>query len=383
MSSGDELLARLAERPFDRALRLVFSDWLLEQGDPRGEAIALGLSGELSLTQRRRLQRLTAQHAAQWLGPLVTVADVSACRWEGGFLDAFVAGPAPAEAWHEVVGDPRLATVRSVSFPVLPELPLAAGAAPALPDASAPLLAQARPTRPVAAAVLPFLAHPVLRHVTRLQATGELLEVLGGAPLGFAPEKLAVGSWGTFGAELAALSRGDAFPSVRRLELVTSEFINVIVAAEVRDAVLAHVPRLHRIEDVRLVARYGVVEGAAAWLNRGDEAARFDRQLAHVGRWEVDWSDVGFGLARGDGGRFGDLAIDLRGGADGASGLGQRVAAAASVLVLLGPARLHRVDVLLPPGARLRGAERDALRAAVRRLGTVTEFNLDAAPALP
>lgn len=349
MSSGDELVAQLAERPFDRALRLVFSDWLQEQGDPRGEVIALCEKGGLSLTQRRRVQRLTEQHAAAWLGPLVTVADVAACRWEGGFLDTFVAGAPPDAAWDGVVGEPRLATVRSLVFPPF------------------------RAPPPVG----PFLAHRVLRHVTRVQLSAALLEAVARTPLGCAPEKLALSSYGTFGPELSSLSRLDAFSQATSLELLTSEFINPIVAGEVREAVLAHAERLGRFEQLRLVARYGVVEGAVAWLLRGADARRVERELPHVRRWEIESAEVGFSLARDDGGRFTDLAVDLRGGADGATGLGQRVANAASVLVQLAPGELSRVTVALPPGAGLRRDERDALRAAVRRLRTVEAFQLE------
>lgn len=348
MTSGDELLAQLAERPFDRALRLVFSDWLQEQGDPRGEVIALCEKGELSLTQRRRVQRLTEQHAAAWLGPLVTVADVQACRWDGGFLDTFVAGAPASTAWRDVVGEPRLATVRSLAFPLMRE----------------------------PAPVGPFLAHPVLRHVQRLQLGTDLLERLVRAPLGFSPEKLALASWGTFGPELAVLERLDAFPSARRLELITSEFVNPIIAGEVRDRVLTHPGAANRFDDVRLVARYGVVDGVAAWLLRGNDARRVEAELPRLRRWEIESGEVGFSLERGADGRFTSLAIDLRGGPDGTLGLGQRLAAAAAVLVLLGPGGLTKVEVVLPPGARLRSGERDALRAAVRRLRTVEHFQL-------
>ena len=58
-----DILTGLAERPFDRELRLVYADWLQEQGDPRGEVIALSERGDLSLTERRKVARLTAQHS--------------------------------------------------------------------------------------------------------------------------------------------------------------------------------------------------------------------------------------------------------------------------------------------------------------------------------
>ncbi|MEW5738802.1 MAG: TIGR02996 domain-containing protein [Myxococcota bacterium] len=352
-SEGDELLARLAEHPFDRALRLVYADWLLDQGDPRGEVIALSMKEDLSLTQRRRVQRLTEQHAAAWLGPLVTVADIGACRWEGGFLDVLAVGAPTPGSWPGVVGDPRLATVRGLLFSVL----------------SDPL--------PVA----PFLAHPVLRHVSHLQVGVALLEAVARAPLAFVPRSLALISWGTFGRELSSLAGAEALKRTPRIELITSEFINAIVAGEVRSAVLEHRLGLRHFEEIRLVARFGVLEGAAAWLLRGNDARRVETELPQLTRWGVDYGDVHFTLARAAD-RFDRLEVDLS-GPDRSLGLGARLALAASVVPLLAPARLSEVDVRLPPGARISQSERDTLRTAVRRLGTVGTFHLGDASALP
>jgi uncharacterized protein (TIGR02996 family) len=41
MSSAEELLARLRAHPDDQEAWLVYADWLAEQGDGRGELIAL------------------------------------------------------------------------------------------------------------------------------------------------------------------------------------------------------------------------------------------------------------------------------------------------------------------------------------------------------
>jgi uncharacterized protein (TIGR02996 family) len=353
VSQGDEVLAQLAERPFDRALRLVFADWLLEQGDPRGEVIALSAKGELSLTQRRRVQRLTERHAVAWLGPLATVADIAACRWDGGFLDVLALKAAKPAAWGAVVGDSRLATVRSLIFPVLGD------------------------SRPA----VPFLVHPVLRHVAHLQLGVGMLEALEGAALPFTPESLALLSWGTFERELSALATCEALKRTPRLDLITSEFMNPIVANEVRAAVLAQRQRLQHIDHLCLVARFGVLEGAAAWLLRGSDARRVETELPRLRRWSVAYGDVRFTLVRAAE-RFSQLEVDLR-GPEGTVGLDHRVPLAASVIALLGPAAVHEIDVKLPLGARLKPSERDALRAAVRRLGTVGTFHLGDAPPLP
>ncbi|MCC6333207.1 MAG: TIGR02996 domain-containing protein [Myxococcales bacterium] len=352
MSQGDELLARLAERPFDRALRLVFADWLLDQGDPRGEVIALGAKGELSLTQRRRVQRLTEQHAAAWLGPLVTVADVSACRWEGGFLELFAVGAPPAPAWEAVAGDPRLATVRALQFSVLGE------------------------PRPAVA----FLGHPVLRNVESLQLGAELLEAIGRQPLAFAPRRLALLSWGTFDRELRELAVAQSMKSASRLDLITSEFINRIVTTDVRTAVLGFRAALQHFDEIELVARYGVTEGAAAWLESGHESRA--AELPRLTRWGTVFRDVRYTLTR-VGQRFPRLELDLS-GPDGSSvGLDVKVGDAASLLVLLKGLALTCVVIRLPPGARLKRQERDVLRTAVRRLGTVSTFQIEDTPALP
>jgi hypothetical protein len=60
-----------------------------------------------------------------------------------------------------------------------------------------------------------------------------------------------------------------------------------------------------------------------------------------------------------------------------------RIAAAASVLVLLGPAKLALVEVKLANGARLRPAERNTLIAAARRSGSLERFAVNGDAVLP
>lgn len=338
MSAGDSLLAQLTERPFDPALRQVYADWLLDQGDARGEVIALSAVAHPTLTQRRRVQRLVERHARAWLGPLMAVADVAACGWEGGFLDHLVVAQSAGGAWAGLVGEPRLCTVRALRFPPHVE----------------------------SAGVEAFLAHEVLRHVRRLELGLELLRTLADARLGFSPEVVALTSWGTLDAELRALGAARWSRGPRALELVTTEFVGAVVAGEVRASVLANEAVAGGFETLRLAVRYGVVEGVAAWLNAAPRA-----RLRALERWEVDSGGVRHAL---HGSRFEAFDVDLSGQGDGALGLGQRVAAAAAVLVQLAPAALERVTVKVPVGAVLRRAERDALTAAVRRLRTVTSF---------
>jgi uncharacterized protein (TIGR02996 family) len=76
----DDYLLRWAERPDDLALKAVFSDWLLERGDSRGEALALELRGE-----QRKLAALRRLHEAEWLGALAADLELPRCELYGGF----------------------------------------------------------------------------------------------------------------------------------------------------------------------------------------------------------------------------------------------------------------------------------------------------------
>jgi uncharacterized protein (TIGR02996 family) len=69
-----ELLAAIASAPLDDRPRLVYADWLLERGDPRGEliqvqvALAREASGELAVRLRARERELVEMHHEAWLG---------------------------------------------------------------------------------------------------------------------------------------------------------------------------------------------------------------------------------------------------------------------------------------------------------------------------
>jgi uncharacterized protein (TIGR02996 family) len=77
--------------PDDDTPRLVLADWLQDQGDPRGELLALALEiDRLGLSDRRRalLERrarlLLSQYSFTWLGPLLDLP--LTFRFERGFL---------------------------------------------------------------------------------------------------------------------------------------------------------------------------------------------------------------------------------------------------------------------------------------------------------
>lgn len=76
----DQGVADLASHPEDRGRHAVFADWLLERGDPRGEALALELSGGGS-----KLRALQKKHAREWLGPAFEHVELERCAFYGAF----------------------------------------------------------------------------------------------------------------------------------------------------------------------------------------------------------------------------------------------------------------------------------------------------------
>src|SRR5438093_1094848 len=77
MGDREGFLRAIAEDPEDDAPRLVFADWLEEQGDPRGEFMRLQVHlARLPENDHRRAvleereRELLDRHAVDWLGPL-------------------------------------------------------------------------------------------------------------------------------------------------------------------------------------------------------------------------------------------------------------------------------------------------------------------------
>lgn len=108
------LLAAVYAAPDDDAPRLVFADSLTERGDVRGEFIALQLArakGTATPAQRLREIELSrdAKVRAAWGLPLSRGAE---CHLARGFPDRIGLEP---RMFKTIVGDPALATVRSVS----------------------------------------------------------------------------------------------------------------------------------------------------------------------------------------------------------------------------------------------------------------------------
>ena len=69
-TSEAELLQLIYETPEDDTPRLVYGDWLQEQGEPRAELLMLQLKPKQTNKEQLRARQLLRQHGRGWLGPL-------------------------------------------------------------------------------------------------------------------------------------------------------------------------------------------------------------------------------------------------------------------------------------------------------------------------
>lgn len=67
--SGDELIEAVYANPDELGAKVVYGDWLTENGDPRGELISLQLAAPSEKSERRQAA-LIKKHWKKWLGPL-------------------------------------------------------------------------------------------------------------------------------------------------------------------------------------------------------------------------------------------------------------------------------------------------------------------------
>jgi uncharacterized protein (TIGR02996 family) len=116
MTTADELLAAVYEAPDDDAPRAVYADWLQEQGDPRGEYIALEL-GTATRAAKARAKALLTAHADPWLEPLRGALLKSSVKWRRGFPSAgqLAAQRSRADA-EAILHVPALATLRRLGL---------------------------------------------------------------------------------------------------------------------------------------------------------------------------------------------------------------------------------------------------------------------------
>jgi uncharacterized protein (TIGR02996 family) len=116
---GEALLRQVLEHPESDEHRLVYADWLLERGDPRGEFIQLQyqrLEGKGDTRSGQREAKLQKQHWKEWIGALSQVVVRSSLRFERGFLVACEVKPKHKATMKGVTGDPMWATVEDVEL---------------------------------------------------------------------------------------------------------------------------------------------------------------------------------------------------------------------------------------------------------------------------
>jgi uncharacterized protein (TIGR02996 family) len=92
MDDGEELRAAIRQAPEDWQSWRVYGDWLLEQGDIRGELIELehqmatqALAPEREDALWRRARAIEAEHREQWLGGWTLPAE-AILHWRNGFV---------------------------------------------------------------------------------------------------------------------------------------------------------------------------------------------------------------------------------------------------------------------------------------------------------
>jgi uncharacterized protein (TIGR02996 family) len=101
VATNPDLEARILSNPADRDAYAVYGDWLSEQGDPRGELVAVQLKLAEAPTDelRSRETALLAEYASAWLGELAGLDAKKdfAVTWRNGFVSTARIGPPVAE----------------------------------------------------------------------------------------------------------------------------------------------------------------------------------------------------------------------------------------------------------------------------------------------
>jgi uncharacterized protein (TIGR02996 family) len=114
------LLADVYASPTEDGPRLVLADFLLEQGDPRGELIVLQCKrsqGGLDAASAAREALLLKKHGKKWLGPLAALVvwnKNAQTRFERGFLAVADLMFSARLKIYSVVDDPSWATVEHI-----------------------------------------------------------------------------------------------------------------------------------------------------------------------------------------------------------------------------------------------------------------------------
>lgn len=108
---GDALLRAVYADPADDSARLVYADWLTEQGDERGEFITLQVQrAQTGAEPSKRERQLEKKWARAWLGPLQPVLLKRDLVYRRGFL-AECALEAMLSDHAKLIGHPIFSTV--------------------------------------------------------------------------------------------------------------------------------------------------------------------------------------------------------------------------------------------------------------------------------
>jgi uncharacterized protein (TIGR02996 family) len=109
-----ELIDAIAEHPDDDEPRLVYADWLIERGHPRGELLALTLQSPSRLTsaQRRRLAILGEVPVFGALDELATMRGRKRDRGLDDRLDIYWS--TPVLKWQRTAHDPLIRLLREI-----------------------------------------------------------------------------------------------------------------------------------------------------------------------------------------------------------------------------------------------------------------------------
>ncbi|MBW2732113.1 MAG: TIGR02996 domain-containing protein, partial [Deltaproteobacteria bacterium] len=112
-----ELVDMVLADPADDAPRLIYMDWLLERGDPRGEFIQLQFkrhNSRLTAKEAKRERELLKTHLAEWTSPLDVCLKLHTVRFSRGFLSAAELEFKTDKQREDLVGHPMWATVEEL-----------------------------------------------------------------------------------------------------------------------------------------------------------------------------------------------------------------------------------------------------------------------------
>ena len=191
-----ELLSKIREDPADDVSREVYADYLLEQGDARGELIALQFKearGTATAADRKRVKKLLDEHWYGWTGPLAAALHRDESAFEKGFLSkaTYPRVATPRKVLKAIVGDEHWATVHTIRS------------------------AHIDPSYPAT------LAHPVMRGLKNASLDGDELTRVAKGPVAWSLESLRLRSWRLEPAVLDALLGFEGLGELKELHLLT------------------------------------------------------------------------------------------------------------------------------------------------------------------